>query len=103
MEGGLDRLMHMLLWQLKGLSSTAALPPSLSPLRKKRWLWRHEEHRPHSLPPRQEGGEVGRRSEEQKEGRKEGSMSSCNSTLQHTTWSEEVPRLLTARTLETTK
>ena len=30
MEGGLDRLMHMLLWQLKGLS-TAALPPSLSP------------------------------------------------------------------------
>ena len=29
MEGGLDRLMHMLLWQLKGLS-TAALPPSPS-------------------------------------------------------------------------
>ena len=33
MEGGLDRLMHMLLWQLKGLS-TAALPPSLPSARR---------------------------------------------------------------------
>ena len=96
MEGGLDRLMHMLLWQLKGLS-TAALPSArgdgcggMKSIGLTHSLLDKEEE--------EEKWEEGARSR-----RKEGSMSSCNSTLQHTTWSEEAPRLLTARTLETTK
>ena len=70
--------MHMLLWQLKGLST--ALPPSLLTPSSKRSDGIKSIGLPPSLPPRQEGGLDGGEG-----GEAEGRISSCSSTLQHTT------------------